>query len=94
VQTALACGVPVAASAVGAMPEMLAEVDGERARLVPPEDPAALAAALDALLAADDGEPARARRAAASRRQFAWEHPAAALLDTYRRLLAAREGGR
>lgn len=41
---ALSLGVPVVATRVGALPEVLRE--GESALLVPPEDPAALAAAL------------------------------------------------
>ena len=44
---AMAAGVPVAASRVGGLAEMLA--DGETALLVPPDDPAALAAALSRL---------------------------------------------
>jgi glycosyltransferase involved in cell wall biosynthesis len=45
---ALACGVPVVATAVGGLPEIV--VDGENGILVPPGDPAALAKALLALL--------------------------------------------
>jgi glycosyltransferase involved in cell wall biosynthesis len=42
---------PIVASAVGGIPEML--VDGESGRLVPPDDPAALAAAVIELLQDD-----------------------------------------
>jgi len=57
---AMAVGVPVVASAIGGIPEVLA--DGETGLLVPPEDPAALAAALGAVLR----HPAAARRRAAA----------------------------
>jgi glycosyltransferase involved in cell wall biosynthesis len=45
---ALSQGLPVVASRVSALPEIVE--DGLHGRLVPPEDPAALAAALDALI--------------------------------------------
>jgi len=44
---------PIVAAAVGGIPEML--VDGESGRLVPPDDPTALATAVVALLADGDG---------------------------------------
>ncbi|MDX2193209.1 MAG: glycosyltransferase family 4 protein [Gemmatimonadales bacterium] len=60
---AMACGRPVVASATGGVPEIV--VDGETGFLVPPEDPAALASALDRLtdaaLRARLGEAGRAR---------------------------------
>lgn len=93
VQAALAFGVPVVASAVGAMGEMLAPlVGGEGARLVPPGDAAALAAALDGALRADGDPAARRRRAESCRRLFSWRHPASAVLDAYRRRLDAPAG--
>ena len=52
VAEALACGLPVVASAVGAIPEMVGE--GVTGRLVPPRDARALAAALESLM-----DPAR-----------------------------------
>jgi glycosyltransferase involved in cell wall biosynthesis len=60
---AMEAGVPVVASRVSGIPEVVA--DGETGWLVPPEDPAALAAALAAAL--DD--PAEAMRRGAAGRQ-------------------------
>ena len=61
---AMAQGLPVVASRVSGIPEVV--VDGETGWLVPPEDPAALAAALREVL----GDPAEAeRRGSAGRRR-------------------------
>jgi glycosyltransferase involved in cell wall biosynthesis len=53
-----ACGIPAVASAVGGVPEAVCPATG---RLVPPADPAALAAALADVLAAP-GDPGETRR--------------------------------
>ncbi len=80
---AMAFGLPVVATAVGAIPEIVA--DGETGLLVPPRDPAALAAACAALLA----DPARARRMGEAGRarvavQFGWDRAAARMLEVLR----------
>jgi glycosyltransferase involved in cell wall biosynthesis len=77
---AMACGVPVVATAAGSLPEVL----GDAALLVPLDDDDALAGALAAAL---DDEPLRARLAEAGRRQaagYSWERCAAGLVDLYR----------
>lgn len=60
---AMAAGLPVVASRVSGIPEVV--VDGETGWLVPPEDPEALAVALAELLA----DPAEGRRRGAAGRQ-------------------------
>jgi glycosyltransferase involved in cell wall biosynthesis len=68
VTEALASGVPVVATAVGGVPEALGETAaGPPGLLVPPDDPAALAAVLGAWLD-DPGLRVRLRRAARERR--------------------------
>lgn len=100
---AMACGVPVVASAVGGMVDTV--VDGVTGVHVPPRDPAALARALAALLA--DPQARRAygeegvRRA---RSRYTWSRVAELTLDVYRTVLrreptvglvtAATEGAR
>lgn len=73
---AMAAGLPVIASRVSGIPEVV--IDGETGRLVPPEDPSALAAALAELIA--DSDQARRRGTAGRRRVdrlFRPEHAAA-----------------
>jgi glycosyltransferase involved in cell wall biosynthesis len=86
---AMAAGLPVVASAVGGIPELVR--DGETGRLVAPGDAPALARALDALA----GDPvARARLGAAGRRraerEFDVEACRRAHLELYRAALAGR----
>jgi glycosyltransferase involved in cell wall biosynthesis len=85
---AMDAGVPIVSTSVGGIPDMLSP---EQALLVPPEDPAALAAAMDAALA----EPAAAQdRARAAQRRQREEFAVGPWSDRYERLyrdlLAAR----
>ena len=86
---AMAAGVPVVASAVGGIPEVIAP--GETGLLVTPGDPEALAAGIAAVL--DAPEPAR-RRAEAARAlcaaRFSHEASIARLLALYDEVLAGR----
>ncbi len=78
---AMACGLPVVASASGALPEVIGS-DGAAGRLVPPRDPIALARAIGALLF--DPECAQRMGAAARRRiqqVFRWDQAAASLIE-------------
>ncbi|MCC6626656.1 MAG: glycosyltransferase family 4 protein [Chloroflexi bacterium] len=84
---AMACGRPVVAADFGGFREVVA--DGVTGRLVPPQDPAALAAALDDLL--DD--PTRLTTWGAAGRErverlFAWPVVAAHVRSVYARALA------
>ena len=86
---AMAAGLPVVASAVGGVPEIVR--DGETGILVPPGEPAALAAAIGALIA----DPARRRRLGeAGRRRAEAEFDVASFrrahVELYRSLLRAR----
>ena len=87
---AMACGVPVVASAVGGLIDSV--VDGTTGLHVPPRDPRAVAEALNALLpdAARRQElgSAGARRA---RRRYTWDRVATGTLAAYEPLL---EGSR
>jgi glycosyltransferase involved in cell wall biosynthesis len=84
---AMAAGVPIVASVAGAIPEVVG--DGP-ALLVAPEDPPALAAALNRVL--DDGDAAAAMGAAGRARAqaFTWERSAATLTGVYDEVLAWR----
>jgi D-inositol-3-phosphate glycosyltransferase len=88
---AMACGVPVVASAVGGMLDTV--VDGGTGVLVPPRRPGRVAAALDDLLASPER---RARMGTAGvrrvRRLYHWDRVAALTLDAYAAALeSARE---
>ncbi|HEY2294295.1 MAG TPA: glycosyltransferase family 4 protein [Thermoanaerobaculia bacterium] len=76
---AMAAGVPVVASAVSGIPEVV--VDGETGWLVPPEDPEALARALEEVLT-DPGEARR--RGEAGRRRVAERYRPAVAAASWR----------
>jgi starch synthase len=83
---AMACGCAVVASAVGGIPEVVA--DGVTGLLVPPGDEAALAEAVNALIR----EPGRAAALGARGREravteFSWDRIAAQTADLYARLV-------
>ena len=88
---AMAAGRPVIGSAVGGIPETV--VAGETGLLIPPGDPAALAAALQQLLAAPDQREAMGRRgrmrAAA---HFTWGAAAERIERIYAMALASAVG--
>jgi glycosyltransferase involved in cell wall biosynthesis len=83
--TALAFGRPLVLSAVGGFPEV---AERGAARLVPPEDPQALAEALRELL---EDPSARAELGSAAVREasttYSWDRVAGETLDLYRELL-------
>lgn len=72
---------PVIATTVGGLPEIIEE--GSNGMLVPPEDPVALAAAVDAFFARSDRTEME-RRAADSAAQYSWQEYAM----LFRRLVA------
>jgi alpha-maltose-1-phosphate synthase len=83
---AMACGTAVVASAVGGIPEVVA--DGTTGLLVPPNDERALADAINSLIAdpakaAEFGARGRARAVA----EFSWDSIAVKTAGLYRRLL-------
>src|SRR4051794_4267623 len=90
---AMACGIPVVASAVGGMIDTV--VDGVTGRHVPPRDPDRLATVLRELLAAP-AERARQGRAGAvrTRQLYDWERVALSTLDVYEELVTARRRAR
>ena len=83
---AMQAGLPIVASRTGGVPETL----GDAALLVPPGDAAALAGAVDGLLADPAGRGALAVRAHARAHAFDWEGLADRVLDVYLRALDDR----
>jgi len=75
---AMACGVPVVASAVGGLAETV--VDGVTGTLVPARSPASIAAAVAGLLADDARRVAMGREAARRARRYGWSRIAAQTL--------------
>ena len=87
---AMACGAAVVASRVGGIPEVVA--DGQTGILVPPGDPAALAAALNALALDRDRAAAMGRRGRERAvAEFSWASVAAQTAGLYSELATARE---
>ena len=84
--TAIACGKPVLASAVGGIPETVQ--DGIHGCLVPPDDSEALAQATTRLLSSD-GRLCEMREAVEKLREgrFSWNHISAETTKIYRGLL-------
>jgi glycosyltransferase involved in cell wall biosynthesis len=89
---AAACGRPVVGSAVGGLLDTV--LPGRTGLLVPPRDPAALAAAVREL-AADPDRRAAMGRAARERavRQYSWASVARATETVYRQVRAGSRGG-
>ncbi|MBD0282896.1 MAG: glycosyltransferase [Thermoleophilaceae bacterium] len=86
---AMACGVPVVASAVGGLIDTV--VDGLTGVHVPPRDPERLAAALSPLLADAERRAAYGRAGLErARRLYDWNRIATATLDVYARLVRRR----
>jgi D-inositol-3-phosphate glycosyltransferase len=85
---AMACGVPVVATAVGGLIDTV--VDGVTGVHIPPRRPDAIAGAIGALLA-DPARRAELGRAGAERaRRYAWDRVAAATSAVYDQLASAR----
>ena len=88
---AMACGLPVVATRVGGIPELIE--DGKTGFLVEPRDEAALADRIERVL----GDPGEAkeigpRAAARVRELFTWEKVGDRLLRVYRGVLDAAQG--
>jgi len=77
---AMLCSLPVVATNVSSLPELVA--DGETGYLVPPDDPAALAAALKRVL--EDPRDLGARGYDRARREFSVERMATRTAELYR----------
>jgi alpha-maltose-1-phosphate synthase len=88
----MACGTAVVGSRVGGVPEVVA--DGETGLLVPPGDPAALADAINVLLAAEHraAQMGRLGRVRAET-QFGWDTVAAQTVALYTALTEGRLPG-
>jgi glycosyltransferase involved in cell wall biosynthesis/GNAT superfamily N-acetyltransferase len=82
---ALALGLPVACTAVGGIPE--AVTDGVEGLLVPPQDPAALADAIEAITGDDDRRAAMAAAARAAGERFDIRHAVGRIEERYRELV-------
>lgn len=82
---AMACGVPVIASRVGGIAEVIE--DGSSGALVEPGDPAALSSAMQLLLGDDEKRLRYAQRGLqVVNERFAWERVAGSFIELYRDL--------
>lgn len=77
---AMAAGVPVVSTNVGSIPEVL----GEAAVLVPPGEPEALAAALEAVLGDDARSAGLVEAGFKQCSKYSWDSTTAGLVDLYR----------
>lgn len=85
---AMAAGVPLVAAEVGSLPEV---VDAPRGGvLIPPSDPAALAAATEKLLEDPEARATLSRTARESARRFSWDAVARAHLKFVQNVAAGR----
>jgi glycosyltransferase involved in cell wall biosynthesis len=89
---AMAAGVPIVATAVTGTREVVA--DGETGLLVPPRDPARLAAAIESVLARPDVARARAARARQDVERFSIAAVAAGYQRFYEKLFPPSVQGR
>jgi teichuronic acid biosynthesis glycosyltransferase TuaC len=89
---AMLCRVPIVATAVGGIPEIVS--DGYTGLLVPVKDPAALARAVDALLMNDERVGAMVERAESrAKSDLTWEVNARKTLALYRGVMCAGSAG-
>jgi glycosyltransferase involved in cell wall biosynthesis len=87
VQTAFAFGRPVVVTAVGGLPDVVS--DGVTGYVVPPEDPPALAAAVERFFV-EDAAPRMAEAIRAEASRFTWAGCAGALVDLGARVAQPR----
>jgi len=89
---AMACGAPLVATRAGALPEVVGTDGGV---LVPPDDPGALAQAIEHLVTAPDARRALGAQARARvERLYAWPRVAERTVEAYRAMLAGRQAAR
>ncbi|MDQ6697020.1 MAG: glycosyltransferase family 4 protein [Actinomycetota bacterium] len=83
---AMAVGTPVVTTTAGALPETV----GDAARLVPPQDPEALAGALSDVLGDDDLRRSLVERGRERVRRYDWDATTSGIVDLYRSAADAR----
>ncbi|MCB0881102.1 MAG: glycosyltransferase family 4 protein [Thermoleophilia bacterium] len=80
---AMACGTPVIAANVGAMPEVV----GDAGLLVDPDDEASIASAIESVLSSPALAADLRQRGLERAREFTWAHAAARTAEQYRQVL-------